>query len=73
VTTTVLLLIGFTCTWLAVITAMRLLDTTRWHYCPRCRHYHNNIGERTPLPWHGQVTGRVFPCRNCYRNLEDTR
>jgi len=59
-----------------VIAANCLLNNTRWHLCPRCWHWHNEIGERSDkAPIYGQLRSESCVCKVCarYRNLEDAR
>ena len=51
--------------FIGIIYAGFLHNATRWHFCRKCRFWHNEIGERTALlPRHGEL-GPTKDCKYC--------
>jgi hypothetical protein len=46
-----------------------VLNNTRWYLCPRCWHWHSDIGERSEkAPMYGQLCSEPRACKCCNSN-----
>ena len=48
-----------------VVAAGYIINRQVWHWCPRCRHYHNECGERDRAPLYGRIEHRHLVCKDC--------
>ena len=59
---------------LVILAARNMLSTTKWWLCPRCLHWHNQIGETMDrAPYTGIVASPVHKyCPQCCRRYNDS-
>ena len=49
-----------------VVVANCVLNNTNWYLCPRCWHWHSDIGERSEkAPMYGSLRNESRVCRCC--------
>jgi len=49
-----------------VVVANCLVNNARWFLCPRCWHWHSDIGERSEkAPMYGQLCSESRVCKAC--------
>jgi hypothetical protein len=47
-----------------------VLNNTRWYLCPRCFHWHSDIGERSErAPMYGSLRNESRVCKCCKHNF----